>query len=93
MSKFRCVWRNSSTEPTSMKGEMPSACKLKGCAGTFEKKPGCRTFMQDALPPEPIMTSFEWGKITLLEERFKKRAHFGILTACKMYPTRAVARV
>ena|GEM_PF-6205767 len=91
MSKYRCVFRNCSTINTPGKGEMPPACAAKGCTGIFDREPACKSFMQDLLPPEPIMANIEWGKITPVESMFSRR-HSGILITCKMYPSRAVVR-
>jgi len=91
MSKYRCVFRNCSTINTPGKGVMPPACAAKGCTGKFNAKPKCKTFMQDALPPEPIMANFEWGEITAIETRFDRR-HSGVYITCKRFPARAVAQ-
>ena len=92
MSKYRCVFRNCSTINAPGKGVMPPACAAKGCTGNFDRKPGCKTFMQDALPPESIMGSkgFEFTQITRIEERFP--TSLVISNGCKWYPTRAVVR-
>ena len=92
MGKYRCVFRNCSTINTLGKGVMPPACAAKGCTGKFENKPGCKTFMQDALPPEPIMGSDEsqFTQILPSEEGFPPPP--AIFRRCMKYPTRAVVR-
>ena len=87
MGKYRCVFRNCNTMDAPGKGVMPPACAAKKCKGTFSKRPECKTFMQDALPPEPII---ELGRITPIENPFSRGMHFGILIPCKRFPSRAV---
>lgn len=54
MGKQFCVFRNCSTIDTLGKGEMPASCRNNGCnGGPFSARPECKTFMRDALPPEP----------------------------------------
>jgi hypothetical protein len=90
MSKYRCVFRNCNTIDTPGAGVMPPACAAKGCAGKFEKMPGCKTFMQDALPPEPIFTVLKFSQITRITGGFPMPP--AIRGACKRYPTRAVVQ-
>ncbi|MCP4646916.1 MAG: hypothetical protein GY852_04165 [bacterium] len=90
MSKYRCVFRNCNTINTPGKGVMPPACAAKMCTGKFDKMPKCRTFMRDALPPEPIIkiNELEFTRITPNKNGF----HLApiISRRCKRYPTRAV---
>lgn len=92
MSKYRCVFRNCSTIG-DLKGQMPSSCVAKGCTGNFERKPGCKTFMQDAHPPEPIMKLSASEFTHILPSKGGFPAPPTIFRGCRKYPTRAVARV
>ena len=42
--KQRCLWAEASTNPFTKKGEMPDACRKRGCDG-FQKEPLCEAFI------------------------------------------------
>lgn len=92
MSKYRCVFRNCNTTNSPGKGEMPSSCAAKGCPGTFEKRPVCRTFINDLSPPEPIMQKPDWGMIRVSREMPLKRPGSMLLLGCWKHPAHAVAQ-
>lgn len=48
MAKFKfCGWARSSTDPKTMKAQLPEDCEKKGCKGFFKEgiKPPCEDFM------------------------------------------------
>ncbi|MBD3398371.1 hypothetical protein GF412_04100 [Candidatus Micrarchaeota archaeon] len=92
MGKYKCVFRNCHTLDTPGKGLMPPACVAKGCAGIFSKKPDCRTFVQDLLPPEPIMRAGGWEKVKISRAPLLQKQHKGSIFMAGMHPARAVVR-
>jgi hypothetical protein len=46
--KQRCVWATASTNPHTLKPDMPDACKKRGCDG-FQKEPLCEAFIPKQL--------------------------------------------
>jgi DTW domain-containing protein YfiP len=66
--KQKCVWSEASTNPFTKKGEMPDACRKRGCDG-FQKEPLCEAFIPRQMELQLLMNTNESKFSSSNEER------------------------